>query len=1015
MERLITGSRIFTTGLLFVLFIGLSISAMSQTVAERPRPVFEKGKVLLKFERGVNFNVSDKFTGVSAVDDILWREEVQLIAPLHRKPVALHKGEMSPEAEVLSRIIVIEYASTIDPEALAKELSELAEVVIAEPNEICFPDYTPNDPRVPQQWAITMMQLEQAWEITQGSEDVLIGIVDSGVQYNHPDLESNIYRNYGEWGTSGELSNNGVDDDNNGYIDDHRGWDFGDMDNDPMDRPATIMGIITYHGTGVSGSASAATDNGTGIAGPGFKCKIVPLKAARDDQGGMSAGYPAIIYAADMGVHVINNSWGGTRYSAISQDVIYYANSLGSLVIGSSGNDPVNNDFDRHFPSAFDKVFSVGSQEPDGSPSDYATFGASVDVMAPGTGVLTTRFGGGYEFLQGTSFSAPLTSGVAALVRTHRPTWSPEQVAKQIRVTSSKFETPRNPQYYGYVNAYRALTMNETMGDIPGIIVKSFNYTTETSPGTRFRQPGEKATVSVTFENVLAPTSQAASVSIFFDDTDQLTATPSTFSLGAMNTGDTAHFTFEVELAQLVKVAEGVLPIRFNITDGEYVDYVVKSFDILIDDAWRTKYSPDEQIPGDARFTAIDIITDKFIWAVAKTSRNNYCRRTINGGTSWTNADGNGFPSSREVYCIEGVSTGTALVGTGGSTIGIVYRTTNSGQDWTYKIISTITKSINGIHMFDASNGLLVGDPNGGKWGIAKTSDGGANWTALTPAVSAPNDSIRGWANSFEVLNNNMWFGTNQNLIYHSQDNGNTWTSYPTPGMHLVKLSFRDELVGAARFNTYTDADTITTGENGIAITKDGGMTWTMLNTINLENRGNVAYEPKGKRLWAVNWDNVYMSRDIGESWQVEAVPRGFDSVYASDIYATTSSNGRTVVYSGGINLITYLSPWEEYTSSAIEPTIPFDGFEISNVYPNPVSGSNSRFTVEFNIQDQGLTELAIYNEAGVKVQDALSAVLSPGSHSYSLNTGNLASGTYFIRLTHKNTRVRTRLLSLTR
>src|SRR5690606_23464049 len=143
------------------------------------------------------------------------------------------------------------------------------------------------------------------------------------------------------------------------------------------------------------------------------------------------------------------------------------------------------------------------------------------------------------------------------------------------------------------------------------------------------------------------------------------------------------------------------------------------------------KFTGDDKLPGDARFTAIDIVSDRYIWAVARSARNNYCRRSINSGTSWTDSDGGGYPSAREVQCISAVDPSRAVLATGGTTTAFVYRTTNGGVNWSGLPIGTITGSVSGLHMYDASKGILVGNPKSGRWGIATTTNGGENWSMI--------------------------------------------------------------------------------------------------------------------------------------------------------------------------------------------------------------------------------------------------------------------------------------------
>ncbi|MFA6232717.1 MAG: S8 family serine peptidase, partial [Bacteroidota bacterium] len=396
--------------------------------------------IIIKFRPQVSFTSGGDRLGMHSLDALLQRIGATAVESFSTvKENALQKA--TRRSFNYDRMVKIRYTSNDHPALLAKEIANDPQVEYAEPYYIYPVNHTPNDPRLGTQWVINVMKLKEAWDVTTGDSTIVIGDVDTGVDWTHEDLSLSIYVNPGEYGANGELKSNGIDDDNNGKIDDWHGWDyFGNgsfqspnPDNNPMDG---TLG----HGTNTSGCAAALANNGLGIAGSGYRAKILAVKASTDQTTGVG-GYDGILYAAQMGCRVINCSWGGTgdRSQAL-QDLIDDVTDMGALVVGSSGNDPVDNDYTAHWPSSFNRVLNVGSVESSGGASTWCTFGTSVHTYSPGSGILTTRNGGGYTNPTGTSFSSPLASGVAALVFSMHPDWTPDQVAAQIRVTSDRFD-----------------------------------------------------------------------------------------------------------------------------------------------------------------------------------------------------------------------------------------------------------------------------------------------------------------------------------------------------------------------------------------------------------------------------------------------------------------------------------------------------------------------------------------------------------------------------------------------
>ena len=276
---------------------------------------------------------------------------------------------------------------TVD-EALEIYRSDL-DVEYAEPNYLRYATGTiPNDTFFSNLWGLnnagdTDIDAPEAWDITTGNSNVVVAVLDSGVDYNHPDLAANIWKNQAELtGTPG------VDDDSNGKIDDVRGWDFVDDDNDPIDSDD--------HGTHVTGTIAAVGNNGTGITGVSWSAQIMPLRFLDAfGSGSVADAIEAIDYAIDKGAKIINASYGSYTFSMAERDAIARARDAGILFVAAAGNDNWNNDAaTKHYPSSYDlaNIIAVAATDQSDSRAFFSNYGAtSVDVAAPGTSILSTR------------------------------------------------------------------------------------------------------------------------------------------------------------------------------------------------------------------------------------------------------------------------------------------------------------------------------------------------------------------------------------------------------------------------------------------------------------------------------------------------------------------------------------------------------------------------------------------------------------------------------------------------
>lgn len=291
----------------------------------------------------------------------------------------------------------------------------------------------PDDPLLPAQWYLNPISAFSAWDKTRGDTGVIVAVVDIGVDLDHPDLGGQVWVNRPEW-----EGDDGVDDDGNGFVDDINGWDFYDNDNDP--RPQSL----DAHGTHVAGIVAAATDNGYGMAGVGWRCKLMPLRAGVGTS--ILRGYEAIVYAAEMGAKVINISWGGETPSNVERIAIEYAHTRGSLVVAAAGNITGSSAPFPFYPAAYPTSISVAALDGRNRRAPFSNYGPWVSLSAPGSEILSLSPQSQFAVLSGTSMAAPIVAGAAALVWSIHPHWSPEQVKWQLLLTADPLGgSGRNP------------------------------------------------------------------------------------------------------------------------------------------------------------------------------------------------------------------------------------------------------------------------------------------------------------------------------------------------------------------------------------------------------------------------------------------------------------------------------------------------------------------------------------------------------------------------------------------
>lgn len=326
--------------------------------------------------------------------------------------------------EKLIRTYEIRFSEIQKTESLIVRVKSEIDVVYVEKKELHKTFFTPNDTYFTNSfnngmWCLYQINAPQAWDISTGDANIVVAVTDNAIQVNHPDLVNKIVP----------------------------GRDVVDNDSDP----SPCGGNDGFHGSHVSGTVGAETNNNLGVSSIGYNISVMPIKIGNCSTGALTGGYDGVIWAADNGADAINMSWGGGGVSTYGQNVCNYAWNAGVILIAAAGND---NSSQQFYPAAYNNVVSVAATSNGDVKSSFSQYGSWIDVSAPGSQILSTNEGTSYQFSQGTSMASPMVAGLVGLMLSHAPSATPQDIVDCLLSSADNIESA-NPNYQGQLGAGR--------------------------------------------------------------------------------------------------------------------------------------------------------------------------------------------------------------------------------------------------------------------------------------------------------------------------------------------------------------------------------------------------------------------------------------------------------------------------------------------------------------------------------------------------------------------------------
>ncbi|HEU5014857.1 MAG TPA: S8 family peptidase [Roseiflexaceae bacterium] len=371
---------------------------------------------------------------------------------------ALTQFRLPAGARVQSALASNLYSVQVQPgdeQRMLAHLQALPSVAYAQLDHAVAAQIQPHDARYSEQWNMERIGAPEAWAVVTDTTALVVAVLDTGIAEAHPDLQGQLWRN------PGEIANNGVDDDHNGFVDDVHGWHFYHTysNGQAYTHDDSSISDANGHGTHVAGIIGATGDNGMGVTGVAWRARLMIVRVLEDDAVGWESDViRGVNYAIANGARIVHMSLGQTESSPALMDMITQAEERGVLVVAAAGN--TGNQV--LFPAAYPTVLSVGASDQHDQRAGFSAFGARLDLLAPGVDILSTWNGVPYFARSGTSMAAPHVSGAAALLWTRMPNMTPAQVRRCLLQTAIDLGPPGRDDNHGWglLNIGRALQQN---------------------------------------------------------------------------------------------------------------------------------------------------------------------------------------------------------------------------------------------------------------------------------------------------------------------------------------------------------------------------------------------------------------------------------------------------------------------------------------------------------------------------------------------------------------------------
>ena len=593
-----------------LVILGLYLGAPIYVYANNSKDVFYQDRFLFCLNKDIDLLDVKKDTNILYTNDLLLNIFIQEnnIVEIERWLPNATNDDYDGDV-YLNRIYraYIKEGNALLVENAINDIEKISTIHSAERENIHrIHTYIPNDPFINQQCSLDAVKAYDAWSLWDivngelpGSPDVLLASVDSGVQWDHPDLVDNIWQNLGEdadgdgrtiefidgqWVLDpGDL--NGNDDDGNTYTDDLIGWDpsgvSGGDDNDPNTQNHS-------HGTHVAGTLAATTDNGIGVAAAAFNSRIMPVKCTRDNNNDetINDGYPGILYAAKAGYYagtftIVNCSWGGGGFSSYEQNVVNNAhNNYGAVIISSAGNENLDLDNSSAYPAEYSNVLNISAVGCSGSKASFSNYGTTVDLASPGVGVLSTIVNNGYEAYDGTSMASPNAASCIGLLKSFHPDMNNQQLIDRILDTADDFIYDGMNENYqdDFGNKELGVGMVDCFKAVGYDIVPNLSYSFQdliplNGDGDNLVNPGESASLGIYLYNEEGWTDAQNVIGVLSCDSPGIEITSNTYFYGDIVSGGFGEHSsnlFEFDISSDIQVGdvEFTLSISADGTDG---------------------------------------------------------------------------------------------------------------------------------------------------------------------------------------------------------------------------------------------------------------------------------------------------------------------------------------------------------------------------------------------------------------------------------------------------------------